>query len=811
MGAGGRAGYGPEVQVVIGYLTGIEVRRHWRSVLLLTLLVALVTGTVLASVAGGRRSRTSFDRYLAQLNAPDILATGDPETLDQVARLPMVASAPPFELAAVFPSDSSEDFFPMAVSADGLIPGTYLRSPVVAGRMADPAQPLEVTLGERTARRLRATVGDTIPMSSLGPESTAKLNSGEEQDPPADGPAFKLTVVGIVRDPGDIGARGTDLALTFLTPAFRDRFPTTRIGSLADGRFVVLRDGVDVTALTDAAGGLPVELDPSFSADGVGRQVEPTMAAIATALYVFAAVAAVAGLATIGHAVGRMQASSSGDDSTLAAIGVGRAGRWARLVAPGWAAVVLGAPLGIGLAVVASPLFPFGLARRAETNFGIHVDLGVMVVGGVASLFAGLALVTALGGLGARSALRRPRLDCPPSVVSRAAGAGAPPTVVTWLTMAVGARGGGRSTSGTAIAGTTLGVLGVVAALVFAASINRLVSTPSLYGWGWDANVEGADLSDLGADATATVASALLDDPQVEAVAQLEMQLEATIDGTPVFVTSAIDVKGQVEPVIVQGKPPVAADELAVARDTIEAIGAQVGDRVDLEIGKVSRKMLITGMVALPVSADGGASATGAYLATASAQAMKTVSQCEDGSSCYRNLAITVTDEADLQDVVARYEDRAHGVAVDVPAPPGEVERLQAVEHLPWYLAGVLGLLAGVAVTYSAAIGVRNRRRDLAMLRVIGMTASQLRGVVAVQVLVLTLAGGVLGSGLGLLVGRQVWRLVVRSLALPFSPTVPLTAVLLIPVATLVITQVAATFSRRAAGHTHPALALRSE
>lgn len=791
---------------MVGYLTRIEVRRQWRGVLLLTLLVALVVGTVLASVAGGRRARTSFDRYLTQLNPPDVLATGEPEALDELVDLPMVAAAPEFELAAAFPADSAEDFFPMAVSTDGLVPGTYLRNPVIEGRRADPDQPLEVALSERTAQRLGVDVGDVIPMLSLSPAAAADIESESGPDP--DGPAFELTVVGIVRDAGDIASRSTDLTLTFLTPAFRDRFPLTAIGSLAAGRFVVLRDGADLSDLTDATAGLPVELDPSFAADAAASQADPTMAAIATALYVFAGVAAVAGLATIGHAVGRMQGAATADDRTLAAIGVGRAGRWARLVAPGWVAVGLGVPLGLGLAVAASPLLPIGLARRAEPDLGIHVDAWVLVLGAVASLIAALGVVAAIGGLSARAAGRARHALRPSQVVGTATSAGAPPAVVTGLTMALGSWRHGRSAAGAAIAGAAVGVLGVLAALVFATSIDRLVDTPSLYGWGWDAHISGADISDL--DPT-TSSAPLVDDPDISVVAEIEMQLEATIDGSPVFVTSAIDVKGHLEPVIVKGEAPVAADEMAVARDTLDAVGAEVGDRVDLDLGDGPREMRVSGMVALPVSGDGGSSTTGVYLATAAAQALATSARCEGGSSCYRNVAIVVADDARLEEVVARYEDPALNATVDLPSPPGEVERLTAVQHLPWFLAGLLGLLAAVAVTYSAALAVRRRRRDLAVLRVIGMSAAQLRGVVAVQVLVLAVAGGVLGSLLGVLAGRQVWRWVASSLGMPFSPAVPLAASLLVPCAAVLITQLAATFSRRAAGRTQPALALRTE
>lgn len=44
----------------------LDVRRRWRSLLVLTLLVALATGTVLTAVAGALRGDTAFDRLWAR-------------------------------------------------------------------------------------------------------------------------------------------------------------------------------------------------------------------------------------------------------------------------------------------------------------------------------------------------------------------------------------------------------------------------------------------------------------------------------------------------------------------------------------------------------------------------------------------------------------------------------------------------------------------------------------------------------------------------------------------------------------------------
>ena len=135
-----------------------------------------------------------------------------------------------------------------------------------------------------------------------------------------------------------------------------------------------------------------------------------------------------------------------------------------------------------------------------------------------------------------------------------AADLGSPPPAVTGLTLASGTPGRpGRI----AVGGTVLSVMGVLAAVVFSTSVDRLRAEPDLYGWGFDAVVEGADLSGPVVpeeeDDDPNLAPALDADRDVIGRSMLYTQLPITLDGAPTFATAVVDPAESLDPVVVRG------------------------------------------------------------------------------------------------------------------------------------------------------------------------------------------------------------------------------------------------------------------
>jgi ABC-type lipoprotein release transport system permease subunit len=106
-------------------------------------------------------------------------------------------------------------------------------------------------------------------------------------------------------------------------------------------------------------------------------------------------------------------------------------------------------------------------------------------------------------------------------------------------------------------------------------------------------------------------------------------------------------------------------------------------------------------------------------------------------------------------------------------APPANVERLDQVGSIPWYLAAFLGVLALAGVAHSLASAARRRRGDLAIVRTLGLTASGASRSFGWQATMIAVAGTAAGLLLGVVGGRVVWGIIADKLGVLDDPVVP--------------------------------------
>ena len=123
----------------------------------------------------------------------------------------------------------------------------------------------------------------------------------------------------------------------------------------------------------------------------------------------------------------------------------------------------------------------------------------------------------------------------------------------------------------------------------------------------------------------------------------------------------------------------------------------------------------------------------------------------------------------------------------------------------------VLALLAAGTLAHVLLTGLHRRRRDLAVLKTLGLVRSQLLRVAAWQATALAAAALVIGLPLGVLAGRWAWALFAWSAGVSGVADVPAPLVLLAVPATLALANLIAAGPGWNAARGRPASVLRTE
>ena len=799
----------------IAMLARGELRRQWKSVVALTLLVGFVGAVVLASVAGARRTATSLRRFEEYSREADVTVFGGdvtPAQLDALrATRNVVAVA---ELRQLALGGDDESYFPTAAAVDGRMGSIVDRSRLISGRRADPSAADEVVLDEPIAADLHLRIGSVLRLQSYSQRDIDDYLK-RDQAPPGglSGPSVALRVVGIERRPLDLSAQDSAGGIVVLTPGFLRRYHD-EIGSFTGSilRVRTRHGAADTQAIVGAARRIFGD-SPSFdvqSSTNATAGVQDAVDVLTVALWVFAAVAALAGVVAVGIVVQRQLALVVDDQYTLRALGLGRRARGAAAAAVLAPVAVGGVALAAVTAALASPLLPIGIARRAEPDPGFRFDTTVLVAGACALA----ALVVAIAVVGAQRATRlsdsgagpRPSGARPSAVARTAAGLGfsSPSTVGLRMALEPG-RGRTAVPVRSALAGAVFAVAGIVAVATFGSSLDRLVTTPRLYGWTWDVRIPDENAKRDGPGVCGGVRSAVTHDAALAAVAAVCV-LTVEVDEQPGVAWGYTQLRGRIGPAIVEGRAPVRTDEVALGADALTALRKQVGDTVRARGPDGVFRYTVVGRTVLPKFDDpqplaGGAVFTGAGLAR--------LDNPRDGDGFWQLVARYApgVDRARA----ARHLARVAGSPPLGPQLPVEVERLRQIDRLPTILAGFLAALGVFAIGHALVTSVRRRRRDFAVLKTLGFDRRQVRATVAWQATTLVTVGLAVGIPLGVVVGRLVWGRVADGLGISTTGALPAIALLLLLPAALFLANLIAALPARAAARARPAVVLRSE
>ena len=486
-----------------------------------------------------------------------------------------------------------------------------------------------------------------------------------------------------------------------------------------------------------------------------------------------------------------------------------------------------GGIIAVAVAVAASPLTPIGPARQAEPDPGIEVNLAV--------LGAGLAAITVLplvllvpAAWRAASRASGPLGVAEPTATARASRLASALGLAGSVTGGLGVRmafepGHGRTAVPvrSALVGTSVAVAAVAAALVFGTSLIALVSTPHRYGQNWSENM---DLRFGGAPAT-TAAEIFSAEPAVTRWAGGNYG-PVSIDGNTVAAIGIDPVRGRGFLTILAGRSPSGPGEIALGAQTMRTIGRRLGQTVSVAAnGAKLRTMRIVGTAVLPAFSRGsfaatdlgiGAVAPASVLSVRSSPSVRGL--CFTNATCYNFFLLRFKPGTNLAAAAARLNALLikHGCpigscTVSADQRPSDIKNYTGVRDTPLVLGAVLGLLAVGTLAHVLLTGVRRRRRDLAVLKTLGLLSSQVIRVMSWQASALTVAALVGGLPLGVLAGRWSWALFAGSVGVAGQADIPVALILLAIPATLLLANVIAAGPGRAAARIRPALILRSE
>jgi predicted lysophospholipase L1 biosynthesis ABC-type transport system permease subunit len=364
-----------------------------------------------------------------------------------------------------------------------------------------------------------------------------------------------------------------------------------------------------------------------------------------------------------------------------------------------------------------------------------------------------------------------------------------------------------------ALIGAIAGVLGVVGCFTFRAGINDAITSPQRSGvvWNW------VVASGAGPVAPKTIA-ALAKTPQFAAVIHARWNRAVQVDGvtTPVF--GSTTAKGDLSFVILNGRAPRTADEIAFAPVTMRGLGLHIGDRVKVGSGP-GREVRVVGKALLPATSHTDYDQSGWMTTAGLRRSLPPAS--EQGDDAFEDYVLLKrapgVSTAAVKKVLAHYGSANGGDGGEsgyyvVPATlPSAVVDLGHVRTLPLTLGIFFALLACATVAHALVTTVRRRKHDLAILGTFGFTRRQTRIAIAWQATLLAAIGLLIGVPLGIVAGRLAWRWLANSFPMVYVPPLALLAMLLVIPVALVIANLLAAGPAHAATRIRPAEALRTE
>jgi hypothetical protein len=806
--------------------------------LAIVLLLGSVGGVALGALAGARRTSSSYPTYLASTNPTTVqlfTAFLNPQLgfthgyypasarrLAGVRYVQSVATVVGFDAnidqlngahLRVGPGDKP----PSLEGSTGTEYWTQDKITLVSGHLPDLADADQAVINAQAATELDLHVGSVFTVTL---NSDAQLLSSANNPPPF--ASQRLRIVGLVVFPQDVvnddyDAKGT--AEVLMTPAATRRLD----GCCATYSYSALRlDGGDrhlAAAEAQITSFIPAKLLATVGFRSGAPQIalaDQAIRPMAVALAVFGGLAALAVLVVVGQIIGRQRRVQAEEIHTLRALGANPAMTTADAALGTAAAVIVGSLLAVGVAVAFSPLFPLGPVHPV---YPIGVGFDWTVLG-----FGFLALVVVLGALSVLLAYRlsphradrRSRGSEGPSLLARVTGSsGLPTSAATGIRFAL-EPGSDAAPVRSAIVGAIVAMLVIVATVTFGASLNGLIARPALYGWNWNYALFSGFAGDE--DLPAHLSADLLAGDRYVTAASGAYFSTAKIDGQRGISVIGLNPDALVQPPVLSGTELRTKHQIILGASTLAALHAHIGGTVEVNTGSGPTRLVVAGTATMPAIMGPGMG-VGAVIdyrlippeirnaqgnTVPGPQVFFVRTRGGDSEAALRSLELVsvAINEGD--------SDQPAGGVTPVLRPEVMVNS-GSIETIPTALGASLaaGAIAALGITLVAS--VRRRRRDLAVMKTLGLSGRQLATVVAWQSSTAVVIGTVVGVPVGIVVGRLLWDVFANAIHAVPSPSVPALTVTWIALGAIVVANAVAALPGWIAARTPTALLLRVE
>jgi hypothetical protein len=828
-------------------------RRSWRSVLTVALIGGLLGAVALAALAGARRTDSAYGRYLNAARASDEMVDIPGPLLSvvrQVEKLPAVSTAAWLGVNG-FPvihgkPDQSFETSGIAASLDG----EYFRQDrltVLAGTLPNIHSRDEIAITQPMATAFGLHPGDHMTWQfyryPVGPNGTPT----SQNEYRAQRTTFLVTA--IVAAAPALGDQIDDIDGGVMTPAatpayLKGEWTFAWVAMRLHGGYAGLPElqkelaaiGSEHSLELLAGGGQnlgPVTFSIRVLANAQ-REAQQAIEPQAVAVAALGGLIALALLVLVGQGLAQLLTRSAGDEAVLRAMGTTRAETALTLAVPGVLAIGVTTVLAVGGAYALSPLAPVGPVRLYDPQAGAQADW--LVLGGGAA-----ALLLLLGGIqawlswraaghAAGSAAARPL-----ALMTVSHRSGLPVTALTGMRYAL-ERGYGRQRAPVraTLAGSVIAVTALAMSLVFGSSLTGLASHPTQYGWNWSALMQAE--GGWGAWSPNLATAAMRHQPGLTGWSQFGFG-QLTINGQEVPAMGVLRELGSVEPPTTSGHPISGPDQIELGSVTMRDLGVHPGQQVTVQAAPSSRRQAFTvvGTVTLPsfgttltdhVSLGRGAMIEEnallavqdlpPYTQTAYDNAIRGYSGGVGTPAFPSAIAIDTTSAAAAarvtKYVLGKDIDQTPGGMYALPPQQGaQVLDLQQMGGLPLAISLGVSLAAVLALALTIGASVRQRRRELALLKSLGMRRRQLRTVVASQTTTILVIAVIIGIPLGIAAGRWAWTAFANAIGVVPAPAVPVSAIALGALAILVGGNLLAAWPAALAARTPVARSLRSE